>query len=99
MAYTAKFVRARLAADAEYEREAHAIKRVNDWVETPWEWHDKQTAKAVHFPTHGWVPKVAIGGRTPKGLIVPWMGFKNKAHTFLLAKWFVDKNSAEDTAQ
>lgn len=25
------------------------------------EWHDKQTDKAVHFPTHGWAPKSAIG--------------------------------------
>jgi hypothetical protein len=94
MAYTAKFVRQRLAADAEYERELVAIKRVKDWRAVAWEWHTKQTARAVFFPSYGWAPKVAIAGRAPDGLIVPWVQFRNGYHQFLLAGWFLDKKES-----
>jgi hypothetical protein len=91
MAYVAKFVRHRLAADAEDARERAAIARVKAWREVPWEWHNKQTARAVRFPTYGWVPKVAIAGRTKDGRIVPWTQFRNEDHTFLLAEWLLEK--------
>ncbi len=99
MAYTAKFVRARLAADAQYERELAAIKKIKAWREVPWEWHTKQTAKAVFFPSYGWVPRVAIGGRAPDGLIVPWSQFRNSYHTFLLAEWFAAKIGCDKKAE
>lgn len=91
MARTANFVRQRLAADAAYDRELSAIKKVCGWREVAWEWHTKQTEKAVHFPTYGWVPRVAIAGRAPDGRIVPWSQFRNSYHVFLLADWFVAK--------
>jgi hypothetical protein len=47
----------------------------------------------VFFPSYGWVPRVAIAGRTPDGLIVPWSQFRNSYHEFLLAGWFVDKQA------
>jgi hypothetical protein len=95
MAYVPRFVRASLNADAAYERELAAIKRISDWRPVAWEWHSKQTPKAVFFPSYGWVPRVAIAGRAPDGLIVPWSQFRNSYHEFLLAGWFVDKQAKE----
>jgi hypothetical protein len=89
------FVRQALNSQAEYERESAAIKRVKGWVAKPWEWHKKQSAKAVFFPSYGWVPRVAIAGRTRDGLIVPWVQFRNEDHEFLLADWFVAKQQTK----
>ncbi len=95
MAYTARFVQQALNSQAEYERQLSAIKKVKNWVEKPFILHSKQTDKAVFFKAYGWVPKVAIGGRAPDGLIVPWNQFRSSYHQFLLADWFVSKMQAQ----
>ena len=92
MAYVAKFVRGQQASAMEYERQAIAIEKVKEWVEVPFEWQDKQTAKAVHFSTYGWVPKVAIAGKAKDGTMLPWNVFHQDHHKFCLAKWFMEKS-------
>jgi hypothetical protein len=54
-AYIPRGLRQKLTADARYKREYAAVKKNKDWRPAKWEWHTKQTDKAVHFPTHGWV--------------------------------------------
>lgn len=57
-------MRQKLTADARDEHTARGFnknQKEGAWSEHKFEWHDKQTAKAVHFPTHGWAPKSAIG--------------------------------------
>jgi hypothetical protein len=97
MAYVAKFVRARLRADALYERELAAIRKVKpeDWIEFPYERHAQQTDKAVRFPTYGWLPRTAIAWRQTQGsapgTIIPW-SLGREYDQFLIARWIVDKN-------
>lgn len=81
----------KMRAEAQYESELQYLKRNpdRDFVEVPFEWQTAQTAKAVRFPSYGWIPKVALRWRR-EGLILPWAGGGRQGDVFLIAKDFVE---------
>lgn len=87
-------VRQKMARDARDEREMVALKRDREMVEVPFEWQSKQTAKAILFPSYGWVPAVAVRWRKADGTVVPWScGYQGD--TFLMAREFAERRAAE----
>jgi len=94
-AYVGKALREQMAARNRHEREMRGMRREREMVEVPFEWHAKQTDKAVLFPSYGWVPTVAIRWRKPDGQIVPWSSGHNATDAFLLAKEFAERKPKE----
>ena len=90
MAYVTKGMRQKFARDARYEREMLALKTKREMVQVPFEWPTAQTAKAVKFPSYGWVPAVALRWKQKDtGLDLPWSGGRD-GDTFFMAKEFAE---------
>ena len=82
-------MREKMAREFESERLERAMKRdKSEYVDVAFEWHTKQTAKAILFPTYGWVPKVAIRWRKADGLVVT---SGREGDQMMIAKWLLDK--------
>ncbi|HUD73673.1 MAG TPA: hypothetical protein VMQ76_01270 [Terracidiphilus sp.] len=89
MVVVCRALREQLAASAQIEREMVALKGTadRDFVEVPFEWQMKQTAKAALFPSYGWVPHVALRWRKADGTVVSW-SLGHAEDTFLMAVEF-----------
>lgn len=71
----------------------HHLKRNpnREFVEVPYEWHTRQTDKAVFYPSYGWIPKIALRWKRG-GLILPYCcGRSGMGDVFLMAKEFAEK--------
>ena len=71
MAYVTQGMRQKMAGDARYERELRSLKTQGEMVPVPFEWFTKRTAKALLFPTYGWVPESCLAWDR-NGQRLPW---------------------------
>ena len=96
MVYVCRAIREKQAADAQVEREMLAMKRAEnrEFVEVPFEWQTKQTARAALFPSYGWVPHIAMRWRKGDGTIVPWSVGRN-GDVFLMAADFASRKDGK----
>jgi len=85
MAIYGKALRNKHAADAAYDRELAGIRRVTEWVETPFVWQSKQTATHVTFSAYGTFRRDQVAWRKADGTVVPWSAGR-QGDTFLISR-------------
>jgi len=91
MAIVGRAIRQKQAADSEHERLRRSLsKDFGEYVEVPFEWQRKQTPRAVHFPTYGWVPASLIRCRKAAGKLYGWDQFY-EGDAFLLPRFVLER--------